>query len=228
MDTFLEEAKQLKNEFKIREALIAFEKAYDEDSSCLEAIANIGLCHMMIGNLDKSKAAFDKAIALNSEDDLIRLYINLLNIAIGTDFDADFMQKSDLDVAEQLMSSAEMFYMIRLKQEAFRLFEYVVSELKDVEWFNFASNQYRIVTMLARFEFFAEAKDIADNLVQENEKTWHGYAAMAQIELEQGNLVEAKSLFKKAIQNGGDQDPLVVSAIADTRLLEIPKKPSVN
>ncbi len=224
MSSHLEEAKKLKNEFKIREALTAFEKAYEEDNNNIEAVANTALCHMMIGNLEKAKSFFEKSAELNPEDLLVKLYISIINVALGQEYEITPINNVDVNVSEQFMSSAEMFYMIRLRDESFKLFEVIVSEIKDDNWLNLASNQYRIVAMLARFGFFMEAKDIADKLVAENDKSWHGYASLAQIELEQGNITEAKSWFKKAIQNGGDKDSLVVAAIADTRLLEITDK----
>lgn len=220
MNSYLEQAKELKNKFKTLEAIDLFKKAYDEDNNSIEAIANIGLCYMILGEITKAKEAFNKAKELDKTDELVQLYTAIIDVALGESTEELQLTSDNILASEQFMASSELLYEIGLKQEAFRLFEAVLAKIKDEHWLSLASNQVRIVSMLSRNGFFMEAQDIANSLLSANRESWQSYTALAMINLEQGNAKEAKDLFKKALQNGGEKEKIVISSISDPRLLE--------
>ena len=224
MATHLENAKELKKKFDVKNAAEEFALAFKEDNDSVEAAGNAGLCYMMLGELKKASEFFKNALKINSSDELVALYISMIDVALGKEYVDPKMKNNDISVAEQFMTTAEMLFSIDMKEESFRLFEAILKDVNDDEWINLASNQYRIVAMLARFNFFDEATSIAQSLVDENPKAWQGYASLAQIELEKDNIVDAKAMFKQAILLGGDKEPLVVAAIADARLLKLEDK----
>lgn len=173
--------------------------ALENDSSCIEALYNLGLAHKKMGHLEESLSCFSKLqTIINSYPDVLYQIANLHEMLGDTDQAVEWYLQllgitfSDIGVLQKL---ADIFDSDNEKQQAFHYYaeayRYYPSSLPVLDWLGEYFMELRLSEKAVTY--FEKAA-----LVQPNEPKWK--LLVGSCYRQAGNYQQALRVYKKTLQ----------------------------
>ncbi|MCL2673300.1 MAG: hypothetical protein FWF01_02815 [Alphaproteobacteria bacterium] len=207
-------AKDLKSQFKIKEALDAFLELSKLDPNDMESFAEAGFCYILLGDIESALKSLTRADELaGGKDDIVTIYKQTMEIACGKE--AAQPLKAD---PEDFMVTAQMLGSVQKYDQALRLIEYIAIHFPKNPWLDVPMNYLRVIMLLCQ----SGAVDIAEHMLQTmTEKipqSWETFAATGAIKAGKGDIKDAKTDFNKALELGGAQSPEFLAYISQREI----------
>lgn len=214
----LEQARTLKREFRLREAIEYFNECAQIDPKCIFAAAQAGLCHLLLGEAESAVPFLEQAFNASSyTDTTVGAYLAAALTAAGREDDACAVRRKsreadpETELAEACMMTAEMLAEKKSFEGALRLIDVLSSVFAQDDWFKIPRNHYRIIRVLAAAGVVDVAEFLAHSLAEKTSDGWEGEAALSALAIAREEYAEAYEHTLKAIEKGGAADPLLAA-----------------
>ncbi len=212
----LNQARILKKQFKLDETIDVLKECIQTDPSCLIAVAQAGLCLLLVGKPEEAEPFLEKAFNETSKKDLVvGAYLAAALTANGKSDRAEAVLKDipadKLSATETYMLVAEMLSEKKRFEESVRLIDALSVHFVKDPFFTYPVNHYRMIRILADAGVTDIAKQLAEALTQNMPDSWETLAAQSSIAIAEGNLDEAYQLTVRALQKGGASYPLLAA-----------------
>lgn len=212
----LNQARILKKQFKLDETIEVLKECIEMDPSCLIAVAQAGLCLLLVGKPAEAAPFLEKAFNETQKKDIIvGAYLAAALTAIGETERANEVladiRSDKFSAAETYMLVAEMLAEKKSFEEALRLIDALSVNFAEDPFFVPPINHYRMIRVLADCGVSDIAKQLSEALTQNAPDCWEALAAQSSVAIAEGKYEEAYSLTIRALQNGGASYPLLAA-----------------
>ena len=206
----LNEARSLKQAFKLPETIEKLRECLAIDPHCVIASAQAGLCSLMTGETEQAESFLKQAVDdTNKSDAPVLAYYTAGLIANGKNY-ADCLPLCP-DLQDTLLLVAEMLSEKDKHDAVLRLIEVLSDKYLDTDLFKTPKAHYRLIRLLARAGETELAADLANGLEAETRDSWEGLAAQAAVEMAKKDYDKAYSLTVRALQRGGSSNPMLAA-----------------
>ena len=204
MNEILNKANDCKKRFKLREAADLYEKYLQKVPDDVKALANLGICRMLLSEYKAALTAFDAVLSFG-RDDIVAVYRAAIAVLLGEKYDLSPL-KEHAESPSFFMDVVEAVVDGKRYDEGLRMFEVFMAELNNAEWFGDADNQYRVIVLIVELGDVETAEALCRNLLAHTEFSWQGQAAYGRILEAKGDIEGAKKAYDAAYNRGGDSD----------------------
>jgi len=204
MNEILDKANDCKKRFKLNDASVLYKKYLQEVPDDVKAIANLGICEMLLGKYRDALISFDKVLSAG-RDDIVSVYRAAIAVLLGEKYDLVSLKNNE-EAPSFFMDVIEAVVDAKKYADGLRMFEVFMAELNSAEWFGEADNQYRVIVLIVELGDIETAEALCRNLLTRTEFSWQGQAAYGRILEAKGDADGAKKAYDTAYNRGGDSD----------------------